>query len=124
MALVTSSLVSRMATSGSTGTSQAVMAARTCSRASPTAAGPVVRRWGREWSSVGRMGALVIMGLLRGPESCAGKAIALAQQIVLQVAAPDIGQLTDVDGPAIRSRDKVTAWNESWRAGSPTRRTA
>src|SRR6201996_5068836 len=66
MALVTSSLVSRTAMSGSTGTFQALMAARTWSRASAAAAGPAVSRWRRECRSVGRMGALVIMGLLRG----------------------------------------------------------
>ena len=67
MALVTSSLVSRIATLGSTGISQARMAAWTWLRASAAAAGPVVSRTRRECSSVGRMGALVFIGLLRGP---------------------------------------------------------
>src|ERR1700722_10625628 len=66
MALVTSSLVSSTATSGSTGTFQVLMAARTWSRASDAAAGPAANRKRRECRSVGRMGALVIMGLLRG----------------------------------------------------------
>ena len=69
MALVTSSLVSRIATLGSTGTSQARIAAWTWLRASAAAAGPVVSRTRRECSSVGRVGALVFIGLLRGPVS-------------------------------------------------------
>ena len=68
MALVTSSLVSRVATPGSNGTSQARIAASTWPRASAAAAGPAVSRTRRECSSVGRVGALVFIGLLRGFE--------------------------------------------------------
>ena len=67
MALVTSSLVSRTATSGSTGTSQAQMAARTWLRASPAAAGPVASRARHRCSSVGRVGAIAFIGFLNGP---------------------------------------------------------
>src|SRR6266852_9647587 len=67
MALVTSSLVSRTATLGSTGTSQAQMAARTWLRASAAAAGPVVSRTRHRCSSVGRVGAIAFIGFLSGP---------------------------------------------------------
>ena len=67
MALVTSSLVSRTATLGSTGTSQAQMAARTWLRASAAAAGPVVSRTRHPCSSVGRVGAIAFIGFLSGP---------------------------------------------------------
>ncbi len=76
MALVTSSLVSRTAISGSTGTSQAQMTARTWLRASAAAAGPVVSRTRHPVSSVGRVGAMAFIGFLKGRfelvrESCA-----------------------------------------------------
>jgi|SRR5208282_846468 len=67
MALVTSSLVSRIATLGSTGTSQAQMAVRTSRRASLAAAGPVARRTRHRCSSVGRVGAIAFIGFLSGP---------------------------------------------------------
>jgi len=67
MALVTSSLVSRIATSGSTGMSQAQMAARTWRRASAEAAGPAVSRTRHPRSSVGRVGAITFIGFLCGP---------------------------------------------------------
>ena len=61
-ALVTSSLASRTAMSGSTGTSQAQMAARTWLRASATAAGLAASRTRRSFSSVGRVGAIAFIG--------------------------------------------------------------
>ena len=63
MALVTSSLVSRIATSGSTGISHAQMAARTWRRASAAAAGPVLSRTRYPRSSVGRVGAITFIGI-------------------------------------------------------------
>src|SRR5580700_8149188 len=62
MAFVTRSLVSRTATSGSTGARQRSRAARTWRRASATVAGPAVSRTGSPGSSVGRGGAIVVMG--------------------------------------------------------------
>jgi len=95
MALVTSSLVSRAATPGSTGTSQAQMAARTSLRASAAAAGPtgsltrhacdsagpagtltrhacdsadpVGTLTRHAYDSVGRVGAIAFIGFLSGP---------------------------------------------------------
>ncbi len=66
MALVTNSLVSRTATSSSTGTSQAQMAARTWPRASATTAGPDLSRTRHPFSSGGRVGAMAFIGFLRG----------------------------------------------------------
>ena len=62
MALVTSSLVSRTATSVSTGTFQALTVARTWLRASPAAAGPVVSRTRYACSSAARASAMVFIG--------------------------------------------------------------
>ena len=122
MALVTSSLVSRTATPGSTGTSQAQMAARTWLRASAAAAGPAVSRTRRRCSSVGRVGAIVFIGFLSGPvragpgerwslcglrpggsEQLLKCSVSVARQMVLQVAVRDIGQLTDFERHAARS---------------------
>ena len=66
-ALVTSSLVSRRATSRSTGTGQDRMAARTRRRASAAAAGPVARGTWSRCRSAGRGGAVVVIGFLRAP---------------------------------------------------------
>ena len=62
MAFVTSSLVSRTATSSSTGTAQAPMAAWTWHRAWPTAAGFASSRTWQPYSSVGRGGAIAFIG--------------------------------------------------------------
>src|SRR5579863_6599462 len=100
MALVTSSLVSRTATSGSTGTSQSQMAARTWRRASAEAAGPAVSRTRHSRNSVRRVGAITFIGFLWGrvdlaPGSGLGDA-PVAIKMVLQLAVRDIGQLTDL----------------------------
>src|ERR1700750_2256316 len=107
IALVTSSLVSRAATSGSTGASQAAMAAWTWRRASDTASGPVVSRTRRECRSVGRVGAQVV---IRTPSEAGWSGLdqrswlgPIALQIVLQVADLDIGQVTDF---ALMSRSR------------------
>jgi len=67
IALVTSSLVSSTATAGSTGMSHARMAAWTWLRASAAAAGPLVSRTRHPSSTVGRVGAIAVIGFLRGP---------------------------------------------------------
>ena len=59
IALVTNSLVSRIATSGSTGIPQVQIAVRTCLRASAAAAGPAGSAMRRGRSTVGRIGAIV-----------------------------------------------------------------
>src|SRR5579859_1865118 len=101
MALVTSSLVSRTATSWSTGISQAQMAARTWRRASAEAAGPAVSRIRHCRSSVGRVGAITFIGFLWGRvELASGSGFGappVAIKMVLQLAVRDIGQLTDFD---------------------------
>src|SRR5437016_7471880 len=114
MALVTSSLVSRTATSWSTGMSQAQMAARTWPRASEAAAGPVVSLTRHWFSSVGRVGAIAFIGFLSGPVQAgpAGAvrparllpALPVAPKMLLQLAVRDIGQLTDIEHiPAVIS---------------------
>src|SRR5580693_8830496 len=110
MAFVTRSLVSRTATSGSTGARHRSRAARTWRRASATMAGRAVSRTGSPGSSVGRGGAIVVMGRSFGGGR-SGKASAartrrapvpVARQMLLQVAVRDIGQLTYI-GPAGRA---------------------
>src|SRR5260370_23505969 len=115
MALVTSSLVSRAAVSGSTGMSQAVMAGRTWRRAWAAGAGPAASRIRRPVSSAGRVGAIAFMGVLR-VLLCAGRgrglavvwlspggrvfvrcSLLLAREMLLQIALQDIGQLTDIE---------------------------
>ena len=64
MALVTKSLVSRTAMSGSTGTFQARMTARTWLRASAAALGSLVSRRRRWCSSVGRVGVIAFIRFL------------------------------------------------------------
>src|SRR5271170_3341696 len=90
MALVTMSLVSRIAMSGSTGTCQAWRAARTRPRASAAEDGSLASRTRRWYSSVERVGAITMIRFL----SVLG---ALALKIVLQFAMQDIGQLTDIE---------------------------
>src|SRR5271154_7175603 len=125
MALVTSSLVSRTATLGSTGTSHARMAAWTWRRASPAAAGPVASRTRRRYSSVGRGGAIAFIGflsgpvllvrenagrsarVLRGPGAITSCSVPLARKMVLQFSVRDIGQLTDLASRA-RTRAGIT----------------
>jgi hypothetical protein len=64
MALVTKSLVSKTAMSGSTGIFQARMTARTWPRASAAAAGFLVSRKRRWCSSVGQVGAIASIRFL------------------------------------------------------------
>src|SRR5579864_9183218 len=95
MALVTRSLVSRIAISGSTGTFQSLMAARTSLRASAAAAGSLVSRTRRWCSSVGRVGAIAS---IRFPHlTCS---MPVARKMLLQLAVKDIGQLTDIERDA------------------------
>src|SRR5215470_5110478 len=105
MALVTSSLVSRTATSSSTGISQARMAARTWLRASPAAAGLAVSRTRQACSSVGRVSAIAFIGILigRGAGHCAEMLGTSCKKIVLQLALQDIGQLTDFGSTGLRA---------------------
>src|SRR5271163_670145 len=129
MAFVTRSLVSRTATSGSTGARHRSRAARTWRRASATVAGPAASRTGSPGSSVGRGGAIVVMGgplAGDGPGKASavrarGAPMRVARQMLLQVAVRDIGQLTYI-GPAGhavrfgRSRLAATAcWSGSGR---------
>ena len=107
-ALVTSSLVSRRATSRSTGTGQDRIAARTRRRASAAAAGPVARRTRSPCRSAGRGGAVVVIGFLRAPvrpvrRPPAGWRAARCQvtQVLMQLALQDIGQLTDIGFPGV-----------------------
>src|SRR6516225_8436259 len=65
-ALVTSSLVSRTAIPGSTGTSQALMIARTWLRALGAAIGPAGSRTRHTCSSLGRSGAIAFIRFLGG----------------------------------------------------------
>src|ERR1700748_3403764 len=104
MALVTSSLVSRIAMSSSTGISQARMAARTWPRASPAAAGLAVSRTRATCSSVGRVTAIAFIGILigRGAGRCAEMLGTSCKKIVLQLALQDIGQLTDFGSTGLR----------------------
>src|SRR5580658_2102698 len=113
MALVTRSLVSRIATSGSTGGCQPQMSSLTWLRASAAAAGRAVSRIRHLCRSVGRVGAMVFIGFLRGrvadpaerwslrarrarksPSGWSRARCRVARQMVLQFAARDIGQLT------------------------------
>src|ERR1700749_1862277 len=105
MALVTSSLVSRTATSSSTGISQARMAARTWPRASPAAAGLAVSRTRQTCSSVGRVSAIAFIGILigRGAGLCAEMLGTSCKKIVVELALQDIGQLTDFGSTALRA---------------------
>jgi len=64
IALVTSSLVSRIAMSESTGTSQAHMAARICLRASAAASGPPVSGTRHWWSWAVRAAVMAFIGFL------------------------------------------------------------
>jgi hypothetical protein len=64
MALVTSSLVSRTAMSGSTRLPPAQMAVRTWRRASAAAAGPETSRAQQECSRLGRVAAIRFIGSL------------------------------------------------------------
>ena len=66
-ALVTSSLVSRTATSASTGSFQAAMAARTWLRASAAAAGLGASRTRHACSSTARVSAIAFIGILFEP---------------------------------------------------------
>ena len=68
--------------SGSTGISQARMAARTWLRASPAAAGLAVSRTRQACSSVGRVSAIAFIGILigRGPS------------VILQCSVPVAGK--------------------------------
>ena len=66
-ALMTRSLVSRMATAGLTGTDQAAIAARTCPHAYAAAAGPSSSRTRRCRSSVGRAGVAGAIVSIAGP---------------------------------------------------------
>src|SRR6516164_3103066 len=91
MALVIRSLASRIAMSGSTGIFQSRMATRTWLRASAAAAGFLVSRTPRWYSSVGRVGAITFIRFLSWRARC------LALKMLLQVAAQDIGQLTDIE---------------------------
>src|SRR6516225_5017337 len=91
MALVIRSLASRIAMSGSTGTFQSRMVTRTWPRASAAAAGFLVSRTRRWYSSVGRVGAITFIRFLSWRTRC------LALKMLLQLAAQDIGQLTDIE---------------------------
>src|SRR5919201_3778974 len=111
MALVTSSLVSRTATSSSTGQSQARMTSLTWLRASAAAAGPAASRTRHTCISAGRVGAIAFIGFLSGRVELIRESLAtllghsrevraggdllepVAQQMLLQLAVSDIGQL-------------------------------
>src|SRR5690349_21809102 len=119
MALVTSSLVSRTAMSGSTGMSQARMAARTWPRASPAAAGLAVSRTRQTCSSVGRVGAIAFIGdpYRSRAGHCAEMLGTSCKKIVLQLALQDIGQLTDFGSTGLRT----SASTVSGARGPPVR---
>src|SRR5215469_4655042 len=88
--LVTTSLMSRIAMSGSTATCQAHRATRRWRRACPAAAGSLTSRTRRWCSSAGRAGAIALIG------SSADVLDAVPPKMVLQFALQDIGQLTDL----------------------------
>src|SRR5215469_238555 len=88
--LVTTSLMSRIAMSGSTATCQAHRTSRSWRRACPAAAGSLTSRRRRWCSSAGRAGAIAFIG------SSADVLDAIPPKMVLQFALQDIGQLTDL----------------------------
>src|SRR3984957_9088269 len=117
-ALMTRSLVSRMATAGLTGTDQATIADRTCPHACAAAAWPSASRTRRCRSSAGSTGVAGAIVSIAGPLPDVGEPLArlpapgegaeqgaeslfstvapVARQILVKIAMRDIGQLTDL----------------------------